>query len=82
MFGVLRNLSRPFVGIGRKLGNFFRLGRKVSPLAQDARNVMEFENLAQSGLRQRKIRPSDIMSPEGGFYGNMEGYLSNYKYPN
>ena len=28
---MLRNLARPFVGLGRKLGNLFRLGRKVAP---------------------------------------------------
>jgi len=29
MFGMLRRLSRPFLGLGKKLGNLFRIGRKV-----------------------------------------------------
>jgi hypothetical protein len=80
MFGMLRNLARPFLGMGRKLGNIFRLGRKASPIVQDARNVMEFVDLAPPQLRSRT--PVGNVNLGQGFYSTMTDALSNYKYPN
>ena len=81
MFGVLRNLARPFVGIGRKLGNFFRMGRKVSPLVKDARNTMTFVDVAPPQLRNRMM-PSGEVSFGQGFYPTMSDAIGTYKYPN
>ena len=80
MFGMIKKFSRPIANLGRKMTEIFGLGRKTH-LVSDARNLEKFENLAPSGLRQRAERPSDLLGSDGGFYGNMTGYLSSFKYP-
>ena len=80
MFGMIKRVGRPFMTLGKKFGEIFGVGRKVN-LVSDARNLEKFENLAPSGLRQRAEKPSDMLGSDGGFYGNMAGYLSSFKYP-
>ena len=80
MFAMIKKFSRPFMSLGKKFGEIFGIGRK-STLVSDARNLEKFENLAPSGLRQRAERSSDLLGSDGGFYGNMTGYLSSFKYP-
>jgi len=80
MFGMIKRVGRPIANLGRKMGEIFGLGRKAN-LVSDARNLEKFENLAPSGLRQRGEKPSDLLGADGGFYGNMTGYLSSFKYP-
>ena len=80
MFSFIRRAMRPIAMIGEKVGNIFKIGRKAEVIS-DIRNVEKFENLAPSGLRMRKKPPSDLMTPDGAFYGNMDGYLSGFKYP-
>ena len=80
MLGFIRRAFRPIAMIGEKIGNVFKIGRKAEVI-NDIRNVERFENLAPAGLRTRKMPPSDIMTPEGAFYGNMDSYLSGFKYP-
>ena len=81
MFGMIKKFSRPFMSLGKKMSEIFGVGRKTH-LVSDARNLEKFENLAPSGLRQRAEKPSDMLGADGGFYGNMEGYLKSFKYPN
>ena len=81
MFSMIKNFGRPFMVIGRKFNQIFRLGRKAEPVVSDIRNLQQFENLAPSGLRQRSEKPSDIYGPNKEFYGNMAGYLNAFKYP-
>ena len=80
MFGMFKRVGIPIANLGRKLTKIFGIGRK-STLVSDARNLEQFENLAPSGLRQRAEKPSDLLGADGGFYGNMTGYLSSFKYP-
>ena len=80
MFGMIKRVGRPFMSLGRKMSEIFGIGRKAN-LVSDARNLEKFENLAPSGLRQRAEKPSDMLGADGGFYGNMAGYLQSFKYP-
>tara|TARA_R110001592_G_scaffold346227_1_gene638693 strand:+ start:29 stop:274 length:246 start_codon:yes stop_codon:yes gene_type:complete len=81
MFGMIKKFSRPIANLGRKMTEIFGIGRKAN-LVSDARNLEQFENLAKPGLRQRAEKPSDMLGADGAFYGNMEGYLKSFKYPN
>ena len=81
MFGMIKKVGIPIANLGRKLTKIFGIGRK-STLVSDARNLEKFEDLAKPGLRQRSEKPSDMLGADGGFYGNMEGYLKSFKYPN
>tara|TARA_R110001592_G_scaffold278805_1_gene546124 strand:+ start:152 stop:397 length:246 start_codon:yes stop_codon:yes gene_type:complete len=81
MFGFMRSVMRPFASLGSKMGEFFGIGRKVARASSDLRNLEAFEDLAPSGLRSRFPAP-EMRAPDGSYYGNMEGYLSNFKYPN
>ena len=81
MFGFFRSAMGTFASLGSKIGEFFGIGRKVARATSDLRNLEAFEDLAPSGLRSRFPQP-DMRAPDGSFYGNMEGYLSNFKYPN
>ena len=78
MFSFLRRAMRPIAMIGEKMGNVFKIGRKAEVI-KDIRNVEKFENVMP--LRMRKTPPSDLMTPDGAFYGNMESYLGGFKYP-
>lgn len=80
MFGFFRKAFRPFASIGEKIGEVLSIGRK-SRLGSDIRNLEAFENLAPSGLRSR-FPQTEIRSAEGAFYGNMDSYLNQFKYPN
>ena len=80
MFGMIKKFSRPIANLGRKMTEIFGIGRKAN-LVSDARNLEQFENLAKPGLRQRAEKPSDLLGADGGFYGNMAGYLQSFKYP-
>ena len=82
MFAMIKKFSRPIANLGKKMSEIFGIGRKSTHLVSDARNLEQFENLAKPGLRQRAEKPSDILGADGGFYGNMEGYLKSFKYPN
>ena len=81
MFGMFKRVGRPFMALGRKFNQIFRIGRKSEPVVSDIRNFEKFENLAPSGLRQRTTKPSDMLGSDGGFYNNMAGYLSSFQYP-
>ena len=81
MFGFFRSAMRPFASLGNKMGEFFGIGRKMARATSDLRNLEAFEDLAPSGLRSRFPTP-EIRSAEGGFYGNMDSYLNQFKYPN
>jgi len=78
---MFKRVGRPIANLGKKMSEIFGLGRKTH-LVSDSRNLQQFENLAPSGLRQRAEKPSDILGSDGGFYGNMTGYLSSFKKPN
>jgi hypothetical protein len=80
MFGMLRNLARPFLGIGRKLGNFFRLGRKAS-FGNDVRNSAGFVNLAPEGLRFRPQGQEVMLGQGQAFFPNFSEAVKQYKYP-
>ena len=77
---MIKKFSRPIANLGRKMTEIFGIGRKAN-LVSDARNLEQFENLAKPGLRQRAEKPSDLLGADGGFYGNMAGYLQSFKYP-
>ena len=79
MLGFIRKAFRPISSIGRKMSSMFKIGSKGEVIS-DARNLAKFEDIAP--LRMRKTPPSDLMTPDGAFYGSMEGYLKGYKYPN
>jgi len=78
---MIKRVGIPIKNLGRKMSEIFGVGRKAN-LVSDSRNLQQFENLAPSGLRQRAEKPSDMLGSDGGFYGNMAGYLSSFKYPN
>ena len=78
---MIKKVGIPIANLGRKLTKIFGIGRK-STLVSDARNLEKFEDLARPQLRQRAEKPSDMLGSDGGFYGNMTGYLSSFKYPN
>ena len=80
MFSMIKNFGRPFMTIGKKMGKIFGIGKKTH-LVSDTRNLEKFEDLARPGLRQRSERSSDMLGADKAFYGNMEGYLSSFKYP-
>ena len=77
---MLRNLARPFLGIGRKLGNFFRLGRKAS-FGNDVRNSAGFVNLAPEGLRFRPQGQEVMLGQVQSFFPNFSEAVTQYKYP-
>ena len=79
---MIKRVGRPIANLGKKMSEIFGIGRKSTHLVSDARNLEQFENLARPGLRQRGEKPSDMLGSDGGFYGNMAGYLQSFKYPN
>jgi hypothetical protein len=56
MFAMLRRLSRPFLGLGRKIGNFFRIGRK-GQVVNEVRNTV---NVIPEGVRIPNYNPDHI----------------------
>ena len=78
---MIKRVGMPIKNLGRKMSEIFGIGRKAN-LVSDARNLHQFEDLARPGLRQRAEKPSNMLGADGGFYGNMEGYLKSFKYPN
>jgi hypothetical protein len=78
MFGMLRRLSRPFLGLGRKFGEIFGLGRKLvqrerviergtGGLAQVGRDFVNIPMFEKNMSGDTILRGVDELGRSGGF---------------
>lgn len=90
MFAMIKRLGRPFMAIGRKMGEIFNLGRKTQAqgvLREQVLNNTSFtyQNIPKfhqgggsTGLPKGSyLRPYDNMTTGGAFVGERSSYIGN-----
>jgi hypothetical protein len=90
MFGFIKRIGRPFMAIGRKMGEIFNLGKKGQ--AQGVLREQVLNNTANkfidipkyysgggsTGLPKGSyLRPYDELNKAGGYVGNVSSYIGN-----
>ena len=90
MFGFIKRVGRPFMALGRKMGEIFNIGRKgqAGGVLQEQvlnnssftyKNIPKFHKGGGStGLpKGNYLRPYDNMTTGGGFVGERSSYIGN-----